>query len=98
MENFINMDKTIELLVGFTFVASILYFLDTFIFKYPKFEKVILSRFLAFCLLLIIAGIVCNQLIFNDSNVNETVIIRLSGFVVFCLTLLLGYYVGKFNK
>ena len=93
-----EINKVIELVVGLAFISSVLYFLDSFIFKYHRIEKVIISRFLVFCFLLILAGVICNQLLFNDSLVSETVVVRLVGFITFILTLLTGYYIGRYNK
>jgi hypothetical protein len=93
-----EVNKIIELVVGLAFISSVLFFLDSFIFKHHEIEKSVIGRFLAFCFLLILAGVICNQLLFNDSLVDETVVVRFVGFITFILTMLTGYYIGRYNK
>jgi hypothetical protein len=95
MENLVNMEKIIELIVGFSFITSVLYFLDSYVLRKNNTENELLGKLLSLCFILIISGVVCNLLIFNDSNVDNAIMSRLVSLICFVFSILLGYYIGK---
>jgi hypothetical protein len=68
------------------------------VFEDTKSEKIILGKFLALCFLTILGSIICNTLLFETSTLSQDLSSRLISFVLVILAILMGYYIGKFNK
>jgi hypothetical protein len=92
------MGRLFELVVGFSFISSTLYLLKNYVFQDVTNEKIVLGKFLALCFLTILGSIICNTLLFETSALSQELSSRLISFVLVILAILMGYYIGKFNK